>query len=299
MPHADADMADVRPAAPMALTETAFAKVNLALHVRGKRPDGYHELESLFVFADEGDQLLGVLGSDDHISLGLRGPFGHLLHVGPDNLVVKAARALQSHIGEQRGAALVLTKNLPVASGIGGGSADAAAALRLLLRLWDVPLPAERLHEVALSLGSDVPACLTSVTQLVSGRGELLRRHAMPELDGRPMLLVNPGIALSTARIFAGWDRLDRGPLRADDLAQLAGEGRNDLQRSAIAEAPVVAQVLDMLARCQGTRLVRMSGSGATCFALFDDDEACGQAARAVQAAHPQWWVAETRIRAA
>lgn len=164
-----------RPEAAM-LVETAFAKVNLALHVRDRRPDGYHALESLFVFAKDGDILSGSLDHGGDISLTLDGPFGKALGSGTDNLVMRAARALQDHLGEARGAALKLTKNLPVASGIGGGSADAAATLRLLNRLWDARLPSAELERIGLSLGSDVPACVSSVTQMVRGRVKRSRR---------------------------------------------------------------------------------------------------------------------------
>lgn len=299
MPHADADMSVTVPADHGELTETAFAKVNLALHVRGRRADGYHALESLFVFAEYGDRLSGCLRQDGEISLRLEGPFGEALDTGPDNLVMKAARAMQVLAGEGRGADLVLTKNLPVASGIGGGSADAAAALRLLSRLWHVMIAPEQMEQIALSLGSDVPACIASVTQMVRGRGEMLQQQTVTGLGGMPMLLVNPGVAVSTARIFAGWDQVDRGPLDAQTLEQLIAEGRNDLEAPAIAAAPVIAEVLTALASFDGVRLSRMSGSGATCFALFDSPIAMAGAATALRAEHPGWWVAETRIRTA
>jgi len=297
MPHVDAGMAAGTEAGD--LVEIAHAKVNLALHVRHRRADGYHALESLFVFAEHGDLVSGHARPDGMLNLRLDGPFGPALDSGPDNLVLKAARALQAYIGEERGASLTLTKYLPVASGIGGGSADAAAALRLLTRLWDVPIGRDELERIALSLGSDVPACLFSVTQMVQGRGELLQRRTVEGLDGAPMLLVNPGVGISTARIFAGWDQVDRGPLAARDMEQLIVEGRNDLEPPAVAEAPVVADVLAALRSCVGIRLARMSGSGATCFALFDTESQRASAAASVRSAHPGWWVAETRIRAA
>lgn len=279
------------------LTETAFAKVNLALHVRERRADGYHALESLFVFAEHGDRLSGRIAEDGEIGLWIGGRFGHLLDPGADNLVTRAAHALQAHLGERRGATLDLTKDLPVASGIGGGSADAAATLRLLLRLWDARIAPEALEQIALELGSDVPACLASVTQIVRGRGELLEQRAVQGLAGMPMLLVNPGVGLSTARIFAGWDGVDRGPLRGESLGEVIADGRNDLEPAAIAIAPVIAEVLSAL-RCQsGASLSRMSGSGATCFALFEDEGGMMAAARAIRAVHPDWWVQETRIR--
>lgn len=281
------------------MIETAYAKVNVALHVRARRDDGYHALESLFAFAEHGDQLSAVATDDGAIDLVIDGPFGGTLEAGPGNLVVKAARALQAYLGDQRGAAIRLTKILPVASGIGGGSADAAATLRLLARLWDVRIEAEELAGLALDLGSDVPACVASVTQMVTGRGEGLRRHRVEGLEGMAMLLVNPGVGLSTAQVFGGWDRVDRGPLDAASLEALVAQGRNDLEAPAMAAAPVIAQVLAALAGHQGLRLARMSGSGATCFALFDSDAAMADAAMAVQAAHRDWWMMETRIRTA
>ncbi|MDT7535547.1 4-(cytidine 5'-diphospho)-2-C-methyl-D-erythritol kinase [Sphingobium sp. SA2] len=293
MPHHDAELeADT-------LVETAYAKVNVALHVRARRDDGYHALESLFVFAEHGDRLIGQATDDGAIDLMIDGPFGDALDAGPGNLVVKAARALQSYLGEQRGAAIRLTKILPVASGIGGGSADAAATLRLLVRLWDVRIEDGELAALALDLGSDVPACIASVTQLVTGRGEGLAQHAVEGLAGMAMLLVNPGVAVPTGQVFAGWDRHDRGPLDAGSLDALTGSGRNDLESPAIAVAPVIAEVLTCLNAQPGLNLARMSGSGATCFALFADDAALADAAMAVRVGHPDWWVMETRIGAA
>lgn len=291
MPHPDLDAG--------LMIETAYAKVNVALHVRARRDDGYHALESLFAFAEHGDRLSAVATDDGAIDLIIDGPFGGALEAGPGNLVVKAARALQSYLGDQRGAAIRLTKILPVASGIGGGSADAAATLRLLVRLWDVRIEAEELAGLALDLGSDVPACVTSVTQMVTGRGEGLRRHRVEGLEGMAMLLVNPGVGLSTAQVFSGWDGVDRGPLDAASLEALVAQGRNDLEAPAMAAAPAIAQVLTALEGHEGLRLARMSGSGATCFALFDSDAAMADAAMAMQAAHRDWWMMETRIRAA
>ncbi|MCI4589280.1 4-(cytidine 5'-diphospho)-2-C-methyl-D-erythritol kinase [Sphingobium sp. BYY-5] len=291
MPHPDVEAET--------LVETAYAKVNVALHVRARRDDGYHALESLFVFAEDGDRLEGQTTDDGVIGLIIDGPFGAGLEAGSDNLVTRAARALQAHIGERRGAAIRLTKNLPVASGIGGGSADAAAALRLLVRLWDVRIEPERLAELALDLGSDVPACVASVTQLVTGRGEHLARHNVDGLEGLPMLLVNPGVGVSTASVFAGWDRQDRGSLNAASLELLIEEGRNDLENAAIAVAPGIAQILDALRGADGLLLARMSGSGATCFGLFGNMAAMADAVQAVRAEHPGWWIMETRIRSA
>lgn len=278
------------------LVDTAYAKVNLALHVRERRADGYHALESLFVFAKVGDQLSGHLNDDGEVSLTLDGPFAASLGCGADNLVMKAAKMLQEYLGEERGALLKLTKNLPVASGIGGGSADAAAALRLLNRLWDARLPAAELERLALDLGSDVPACVRSVTQMVRGRGEVLEPRHVEGLLGTPMLLVNPGIGISTASVFSRWDGVDRGPLTATTLDDLIVGARNDLERAAMESAPVIADVLHLLHEQPGVSLARMSGSGATCFALFDDADRRTEAARLISSYQPGWWVLETEI---
>ncbi|MES2173774.1 MAG: 4-(cytidine 5'-diphospho)-2-C-methyl-D-erythritol kinase [Pseudomonadota bacterium] len=297
MPHPDAGLDGETLTMPV--TEIAYAKVNVALHVRARRDDGYHALESLFVFAENGDHLQGWASDDGAIDLVIDGPFGATLDAGADNLVVRAARALQAYLGEQRGAAIRLTKNLPVASGIGGGSADAAATLRLLARLWDVRIDDGELAGLALDLGSDVPACVASVTQMVGGRGERLARYAVEGLEECPMLLVNPGVGVSTAQIFAGWDRIDRGPLDGSSLAVLRAMGRNDLETPALAIAPVIGDALAMLSAQEDVLLARMSGSGATCFALFRSDRALAAAARAVRQAHRGWWTMETRIRRA
>lgn len=274
--------------------EIAYAKINLALHVRARREDGYHELESLFVFATDGDRLTAAARQDGVVKLTVGGPFGAGLGTGADNLVMRAAIGLRARFGAGgEGADIHLDKHLPVASGIGGGSADAAAALRLLCRVWDIAPPSDALAALALDLGSDVPACLASVTQRVGGRGEALVAATVPGIAGKPMLLVNPGVPVSTGAIFGAWDRIDRGALEADDLAR----ARNDLQAPAIALAPVIAQVLALLAAQAGVGLVRMSGSGATCFALFDGQEECAAAAAAIGREHPDWWIMATTIR--
>lgn len=299
MPHVDAEIDAASLPDAGELVETAFAKINLALHVRHRRSDGYHALESLFAFTDLGDRLSGRIRSDGVIRLEIDGLFAPLLDAGADNLVIKAARALQADLGEAFGADLKLTKTLPVASGIGGGSADAAAALRLLSRLWNAPLAAETLEQIALSIGSDVPACISSVSQMVCGRGERLQPQTIDGLAGMPILLVNPGVAVSTAHVFKAWDQVDRGPLQAAGLTQLIVDGRNDLEAAAIRAAPVIADVLAALKASGGLRLARMSGSGATCFALFETDRHRAEAATRLRTDHDQWWVAETRIRAA
>ncbi len=269
-----------------AATETAYAKLNLALHVRARRADGYHEIESLFAFCADGDRLTAQARDDGALTLRIEGPFADALaDEGDDNLVLRAARTLQIHAGGQ-GADLLLEKNLPIASGIGGGSADAAAALRLLTRLWGVRPMDIDLFEIAASLGADVPACLGSRTVFGSGVGA---RLAPVDLDvaGRPVLLVNPGASCPTGPVFRAWDGQDRGPLAPESWR----EGRNDLQPPAVTLVPDIAEVLTRLDALPGVVLARMSGSGATCFALFDDGAARDAAADAVRGHHPEWWV--------
>ena len=264
--------------------EIAPAKLNLALHVRGKLADGRHAIETVFAFCTDGDRLSAKPA--DALSLRVEGPFAEQLADPSDNLVIKAARALADHAGVEQGALLTLDKKLPVASGIGGGSADAAAALRLLTSLWRIdPRDAA---EVAPRLGSDVPACLLSMPMRGEGAGDHLSPVDLSDVSGTPVLLVNPRVALSTAEVFAGWDREDRGPL---------GEwrdGRNDLTAPAIALVPQITSVLAWLNTQPGANVVRMSGSGATCFALFDSEEARDSAADAVPR---EWWRLATFLR--
>lgn len=265
-------------------TETAYAKLNLALHVRGKRDDGYHEIETIFAFCVDGDELSAE--DADRISLEVSGPFAGDVPLGEDNLAIKAARALQLATGSTVGAKLQLIKNLPVASGIGGGSADAAAVLRLLTEMWGVD--PSRAEQVARTIGADVPACLLLVTGFGRGRGDILEAIEGLGMSRTPALLVNPNLPLVTGAVFARWDGVDRGPL--GDWR----EGRNDLEPAAIALVPEIADVLAWLRGQPGADFVRMSGSGATCFALFADEAARDRAASQV----PQpWWHLATRLR--
>jgi 4-diphosphocytidyl-2-C-methyl-D-erythritol kinase len=277
------------------LTETAYAKINLALHVRRRRADGYHDLETLFAFCADGDGL--EVEQADDLSLTIAGPFGTGLSVGEDNLVLRAARALQTASGGRRGAAIRLDKRLPVASGIGGGSADAAAALRLLARLWSVELPQPALHDIAADLGADVPACLVSKSCRGEGKGDDLDLLDDTVLRGQPVLLVNPRVPVPTGPVFKGWDGIDRGPLGGGDPLAAALAGRNDLQAPAIAMQPVIAEVIAALAGMPGVRLARMSGSGATCFALFKTIAERDSARDAVENRFPQWWLLATLLR--
>ena len=273
------------------VAEHAPAKLNLHLHVTGRRADGYHLLDSLVVFADIGDDLLAT--EADELTLAISGPFaGALAGTGADNLVLRAAAALRARHRIERGARLELRKNLPVASGIGGGSADAAAALRALGRLWGIDAAAD--HALAVGLGADVPACLRSIPVRMGGIGD--RLDPAPVLPGTFFLvLANPGVEVSTREVFrarGGAFRPAAGlpthwpdaPTMARDLAALF----NDLEAPAIALEPLIGDVLALLRAAPGCLLGRMSGSGGTCFGLF---ETPAQAARASSACQARgWW---------
>jgi 4-diphosphocytidyl-2-C-methyl-D-erythritol kinase len=269
------------------MREFAPAKVNLALHVTGRRPDGYHLLDSLVVFPRLGDTVEAAPAAAT--SLDVDGDFARAVP-GGDNLVLRAAAIMG---GGRRHAALRLTKRLPVAGGIGGGSADAAATLRLLARLWDLPLPGE---PDLLRLGADVPVCLAGRSCRMSGIGEVLRPVALPRFW---LVLVNPGAALSTAAVFAALEVREHPALAAPEglceperLFGYVAAQRNDLEPAAMALAPAVAEARAALAAQAGCRVARMSGSGATCFGMFADEGEAQAAAAAISAARPDWWVA-------
>ncbi|MDO5612420.1 MAG: 4-(cytidine 5'-diphospho)-2-C-methyl-D-erythritol kinase [Paracoccus sp. (in: a-proteobacteria)] len=264
------------------MTEPAPAKLNLTLHVTGRRGDGYHLLDSLVVFARVGDVIALSSGA---LSLRIDGPFAPGLGAGDDNLCLRAARAIGGD------AAIRLTKNLPVASGIGGGSADAAAVLRGFAR-QGLALPASPER-----LGADVPVCLAGRPARMRGVGEML--DPVPAIPPVPVVLVNPGVAVATPAVFAALDRRDNPPMPAPDwrdaegLIRFAAACRNDLQAPAIRIAPAIGDVLDALT-ATGARLARMSGSGATCFGLFDTPAQARAAADALR--RPGWWVAQTEL---
>lgn len=265
-------------------SEPAPAKLNLALHVRGKLPDGRHAIETVFAFCTEGDMLSAELA--DELSLTIDGPFAEGLPV-TDNLVLRAAQALRKASGTEQGAALHLKKNLPVASGIGGGSADAAAALRLLTRIWNTD--PKQAAEIAPALGSDVPACLLSKAARGTGAGEQLQLVDDSDFSGAPVLLVNPLIELRTSDVFARWDGVDRGPLRQWN------EGRNDLEHPARSIVSEIDDVLRWLRKQSvGDSFVRMSGSGATCFAILDSERTLASVSKAVP---EHWWHLATHLR--
>jgi 4-diphosphocytidyl-2-C-methyl-D-erythritol kinase len=271
----------------MPLAEPAAAKLNLALHVRGKLPDGRHAIETLFAFCTDGDRLTAESNAD--LWLEVTGPEAGGLGPITDNLVLRAAEALSARRGFDfldGGALLTLDKRLPVASGIGGGSADAAAALRLLTRLWGID--PSHASAVAPALGADVPACLLSMTARGDGAGDELVLVDDPTISGTPVLLVNPRIPLSTGDVFARWDGADRGPLGN------WREGRNDLEAPAIALVPQIADVLSWLGEQPGVALTRMSGSGATCFGLFADEASRDAAAEACPS---EYWHLATFLR--
>jgi 4-diphosphocytidyl-2-C-methyl-D-erythritol kinase len=319
------------------LTTRCRAKINLTLRVLGRRSDGYHELESLVAFAGVGDSL--SLEPGPELGLSLAGPFGEGLAAEPDNLVLKAARALADERGPLRVGRFHLLKRLPLASGIGGGSADAAGALRLLARLNCIAENDPVLLSVAARIGADVPVCLASRARMMSGLGEVLG----PPLALSPLfaVLVNPGVAVATASVFKALaapplppadpslraqrsnpagrgETLDcfaepvlglaegktRGLAKTDNASGTAASliaalcaNPNDLESPARRLAPAIADVLQRLEALPGCRLARMSGSGATCFALFDDCRESAAAAKALARAQPGWWVKPTLLR--
>ena len=287
-----------------ALVEKAAAKINLTLHVRGRRADGWHDLESLVVFSGTGDRLSlepgeGLSLTTSGITAGAAGP-------DDDNLVLRAARQAAVAFPNLRAGAFHLIKTLPVAAGLGGGSSDAAAALRLLARSNDIPLSDPRWHEIAAATGSDVPVCLAQHARMMRGRGdELGPELALPRLFA---VLVNPGVPVATPAVFS---ELGLKPgesfgygahpiLDTSSPTTLLGQlrkARNDLEDPACVVAPQISPVLAVLAAGRGCRLARMSGSGATCFGLFENCHAAARAAAVIRRDHPGWWVKSTVLR--
>ena len=277
------------------IVEAAPAKVNLYLHVLGRRPDGYHEIDSLVAFAEFGDRVTAMPGID--ATLAIEGPFARDCPGSSANLVMRAAIMLAAATARPLMASLTLDKQLPVAAGIGGGSADAAAALRALQSLWRTKLDNALLAGMGLSLGADVPVCLEGRPARVRGIGE--RVETLPSLPGAGLVLVNPGLPLATAEVFAGRQGAFGAPppslpsrfADAHELAKFLGQCRNDLTAAAIAHCPVIESVLTALETAPGSLLARMSGSGATCFGLFADRAAAESAARSIAGERPNWWV--------
>lgn len=287
------------------LSTRAPAKVNLTLHIIGRREDGYHELESLVAFSGAGDTL--TLSPGPSLSLDTAGPTGAAAGAGDDNLVLRAARNLAERIGGLRLGAFRLEKRLPVAAGIGGGSSDAAAALRLLARANDIDLQDPRVHDAARATGADVPVCLAGRARMMRGAGESL--GPLLRLPLLPAVLINPGVPVETRPVFArlglqpgqrfgapGHPEIQTDTPAAELLALLA-RGRNDLEDPACLQAPAIVDVLAVLRAARGCKLARMSGSGATCFAIFATRQAAATAARAIRTQHPGWWVKTAVLR--
>jgi 4-diphosphocytidyl-2-C-methyl-D-erythritol kinase len=288
---------------PASLVEDAPAKVNLTLRVLGRRADGFHEIESLVAFASVGDRLSFAPGGE--LALNVRGPSAAAAGATADNLVLKAARALADRVPTVGAGSFDLDKRLPVAAGLGGGSADAAAALRLLARANKLAPDDPLLYAAARATGADVPVCLDPRPRLMRGIGEILSGPLkLPPLQG---VLVNPGVALATKAVFARWKPAAAPAVPADGTVLTAMRTRdqllrfllsqkNDLEAPAIALAPAVADVLLALQSEPHCELARMSGSGATCFAIFRSAADAIKAAEAVHAAHPEWWVRATAL---
>lgn len=288
------------------ITEAAPAKLNLYLHVTGKRADGFHELDSLVAFTDLGDALtLEVADGDTDLSLSISGPFAAALagEDPADNLVTRAARRLADALGRRASGRIALTKNLPVASGIGGGSADAAACLRALARLWGLPANAPLLFEVAAGLGADIPVCVVGESRHFGGVGDQLA--PAPALPDCPVLLVNPNVPVPTPAVFRARGpapfsapaRLTDAPTSVAALADALRARGNDLTAPALTVAPVIAAVLSALETTDGCLLARLSGSGATCFALYPTSAEAEAAEAAIRAVQPGWWARATRLR--
>lgn len=285
------------------LAEAAPAKINLALHVTGRRGDGYHLIESLAVFTRFGDRLQVSAAEED--GLAVSGRYAAGVPVDGRNLIAMARDALRKAAGSRNAfpVAIALEKNLPVASGIGGGSSDAAAALRLLARIWGLDIDAAELAEIALSLGADVPMCLAAQPLMARGIGENV--EPLPAVPSLGLVLVNPGVPVSTPQVFSALRRRDNEPLPAlparidfHSLRNWLEATRNDLEAPAREIQPAVADALRALKRADAG-FARMSGSGATCFGLYETGNVAKRAAAAIRARHPDWFVAATRTTTA
>jgi 4-diphosphocytidyl-2-C-methyl-D-erythritol kinase len=284
------------------LVAPAPAKVNLTLRVGPRRPDGFHEIESLVVFAAVADNL--SLDASRPLGLEVEGPLRDACGPSADNLVLKAARALAAQVPGLRLGHFTLAKRIPVAAGLGGGSADAAAALRLLAQLNELALDDTRLIAAARVTGADVPVCLDPRPRVMRGTGEILSQPlALPALAA---VLVNPGVGVETKKVFAAWDALPPGAADGNDLQEVPSDkaglislletSRNDLEAAAISLHPVIAETLAVLRALPQCRLDRMTGSGATCFALCDSADAANAAARTLRDGHPGWWIEATKL---
>lgn len=280
------------------VTEHAPAKVNLALHITGKREDGYHLLDSLVAFTTFGDTL--ECYPDDIISMDVQGTFAHALNPDPNNSILKAARLLQEQTGCRQGARMTLHKYIPVSAGLGGGSSNAAAALRALCHLWNASVPQEKLEAIALGIGSDVPVCLRARPAVMRGIGEQVTPVEIAEAG---IVLINPGVPLATADVFKNrvgevsphvhWSRMDS----YDALMHALQQTGNHLEAAAVKLCPPITQGLHALQQSPGCDLARMSGSGATCFGLFKNEALAEHAAAYLQHALPGWWIKPTTLR--
>jgi 4-diphosphocytidyl-2-C-methyl-D-erythritol kinase len=286
----------------LALIEDGRAKVNLTLRVIGRRVDGYHDIESIVAFADCADRLTLTPGSE--LSLRTGGPLAQHCGEAADNLVLKAARLLGERVPDLKAGSFTLDKVLPVAAGIGGGSADAAAALRLLARLNNLEFDDERLLEVALLTGADVPVCLASQACDMTGVGETLLPLSLPKM---PCVLVNPGVPVATREVFERLG-LRNGELLVgaadviqatawpedgaslEDWVEVLAAGSNDLEAPATRIQPVIGEVISALSATDGAWLARMSGSGATCFAIYENTAEAQRASQKIMRDHPNWW---------
>lgn len=274
----------------------APAKLNLYLHITGKQPDGYHLLDSLVAFTDIGDEV--ILEPADRFNFTIIGPMAGRLNDEPQdtNLVVRAAQQLAIELNKKPDFKLTLIKNLPVASGIGGGSSDAAAALRLVAAHYNIEADDPRVVGIAATLGSDIPSCLVMQSCYLCGTGTVT--EPAPTLPPTPVVLVNPNQALPTPAVYKARQgdftpaaRLPHTPTHAHELANLLADRRNDLTEAACQLRPVIRDVLNAIAQTPGCLLSRMSGSGATCFGLFATAEAANNAALQLATEHPDWWV--------
>lgn len=275
----------------------APAKINLSLHITGKRADGYHLLESLVAFTDFGDVLR--LSSADAVTFQMQGAFATQL-LNEDNIVLRAARMLQEKAGISEGVHIALEKNIPVGAGLGGGSADAAATLRGLNELWNLRLKLDELSQLALHLGSDVPVCLQSRSSWITGVGEHVNPASLPDIW---LVLVNPRLPLLTAQVYHAFNgdlsdvtKLPNTWCGIEDMISFLKAQHNALERPAISLLPVIQDVIAVIAATPECLLARMSGSGATCFGIYQTEHLAQQALLTIQAKHPDWWLQLTRL---
>ncbi|MBN8530549.1 MAG: 4-(cytidine 5'-diphospho)-2-C-methyl-D-erythritol kinase [Alphaproteobacteria bacterium] len=280
--------------------EVALAKINLCLHVTGRRPDGYHLLETMVIFADVGERLEAEAAPDEQDHLLINGSFANAIGSSRSNAALGALRLLREMTGAEERLAVRLVKEIPVSGGLGGGTADAAAMLRLLKRRWNIEWPVKEWSKLAAMLGADVPMCSLSRPLWALGIGETLEiLKPMPSLW---LVLANPGVAVATPDVFAAYQSPLREPMNRPsgftdtrELCHFLAKTANDLQNAAITLAPSIGETLRALEDAKGCLLARMSGSGATCFGIFESEEAAARAALELETHHPLWWVKTVR----